>query len=352
MAKLSGMLDSGAFTAHTQGTDVDIDEYIAFVKQYDHLFTGGIITLDVIGDGEASYRNWHYMRKAGIDAFPVYHLKTDEKWLEKYLKETDRIGLGVLPAGSTKAKMLALDYLWKKYLLDGDNKFKARIHGLGLTALSMITRYPWDSIDSSASSKSGANGRVLVPGLAFAKANEPCQYSYDPNDTIRLTVSGWSASRASGPVFHSLPPIAKEAYAKYFADRGWSVRSAVGVGRPLRRREKRELMRLEEKGITVHKYAGFSLLEERPQEMDYNDLAQSWRARYGANLDFWEAFQAAWPSSKIYHATPSTAYLHPLVLKGMPLLVSYYYLTSRTTGALNSLGKQALQALRDAGDRE
>lgn len=344
MSQQKAILDSGAFSAWKISAGIDMDEYVEFVRRYGQLFAGGAITLDVIGDGAGSYRNWLYMRRAGVDVFPVYHLRTDEKWLEKYLKQTDHIGLGLGPisksAAQVDARMLALDHLWKKYLLDVDGKPKARVHGLGVTSPEIVARYPWCSVDSSIVVQAAAFGGVVVPKLTFTRSE--CRRNYDPNVVFRLYVT--TQSMQSGrPTFHSLSPIVKAAYTDYFAEYGWVVGGTTEMEQPLLRSEKRKLMKLEKKGVTVHKYPAFPLTSEMkstlvdsiPENTPLTiagTLASSWKARRGANFDFWAEFQRQFPSPTIYHVVGSYADLDlATIQRGLPFLISYYYLRKSET---------------------
>src|SRR6266581_8688419 len=60
-APMPFFLDSGAFGALTRGATIDLDRYIAWIKQHqDHL--SPYASLDVIGDYKGSAQNYDYMR--------------------------------------------------------------------------------------------------------------------------------------------------------------------------------------------------------------------------------------------------------------------------------------------------
>lgn len=155
-------LDSGAWSAHTQDTTIDIDAYIEYIKKNLHLVTT-YANLDVVNDGETSYQNWLYMRKAGLDPMPVYHAETDDKYLKYYLKETDYIAIGAIAAMTTSKRIENLDKIWKNHLLDSENMPTHKFHGFGLTSLKILFRYPWYSVDSTSWVAFSRFGIILIP---------------------------------------------------------------------------------------------------------------------------------------------------------------------------------------------
>jgi hypothetical protein len=64
------MLDSGAFTAHTQNRPIDVHDYIAFCKRTDGLFWRQV-ALDVVGDTQRSADNLDLMVQHGVRPMPV-----------------------------------------------------------------------------------------------------------------------------------------------------------------------------------------------------------------------------------------------------------------------------------------
>lgn len=192
------MLDSGAFTAKYQGVDINLREYIRFVHKHDGQFKGGVINLDVISvetdarehradAAERSYQNWSRMQKAGIETIPVYHLGTDEKYLERYVKEAEYICLGAIAKMDTPTRLKGLSYIWGKYLMDADGKALRKVHGLGLTNIEIMTRYPWFSVDSSTPIKTASYGSIYVPKNAL-RNEKP--YDYSDIQLLRITTSG------------------------------------------------------------------------------------------------------------------------------------------------------------------
>jgi len=210
------MLDSGAFTAWTKGTKIDIDEYIAFCRKHENLFDH-CVNLDVIGNAKDSYHNWKYMRKAGIDALPIFHLGTDERWLEKYLKQTDYIGIGAVANTTTPQRILGLTRIWKNYLVGADQRPIVKVHGMGLTALSSLLRYPWYSADSASPSKNSGFGQIYIPNLTKG-INNP---QYFKLTTIKI--SDQAHHTVGKKSFLTLSQSVQEKYTKFFEKYGFEL---------------------------------------------------------------------------------------------------------------------------------
>lgn len=94
------VVDSGAFTAATQGKRIDINEYADFIKKYKSRILD-FMNLDVIGDAEASRRNYNILKElTGMNPIPVWHpctdnwKKSDWKELDRMTKESDLVAIG------------------------------------------------------------------------------------------------------------------------------------------------------------------------------------------------------------------------------------------------------------------
>jgi hypothetical protein len=156
------ILDSGAYTMSRKKVKIDIDQYAEFVKKHSNVFCH-YFNMDKINDGEKSYENWHYLKSKGVETIPVFHIGTSERFLRLYLEETNYIGLGAIANLSSKKRLVSLDYIWKKYLLDEEGNAKYKVHGLGLTALPIMKRQPWFSVDSFTPIISAAWGGIILP---------------------------------------------------------------------------------------------------------------------------------------------------------------------------------------------
>lgn len=206
------MLDSGAYSAWRKKKEIDIDKYIEFVKTHRDKFEI-CVNLDVIGDGRASYENWMYLRRNGLDTMPVFHVGTDEKWLEKYMRKVDYIGIGAIANLSAERRFHGLDHVWKKFLYNWGGK----VHGMGLTDTQWLERFPWYSVDSISPVLQAAYGGIYVPRIEHGKFN------YLKLDMYK--VSSKSKGHEVGTIssYFALPYAVRERYEELFSEGGYAV---------------------------------------------------------------------------------------------------------------------------------
>jgi hypothetical protein len=137
-------------------------DFIKFIKQYegriDHYSN-----LDVINNPELTEKNQKILEKAGLNPIPVFHLGSDLKWLDYYIEKYDYIALGGLVPNPTRVLIPWLDKVWKEHILDKDGFPKVKVHGFACTALPLMTRYPWASVDSATCRKLAMYGWITLP---------------------------------------------------------------------------------------------------------------------------------------------------------------------------------------------
>jgi len=207
-------LDSGAFSAKTQGVEINLEDYIAFIKEHEDVIEV-YANLDVIGDAKATYKNQRIMEHAGLNPMPVFHYGADIKWLEKYLETHDYIALG----GMVKTPNLVpwLDNIWHNYLTDEDGLPKVKVHGFGLTSLSLMLRYPWYSVDSTSWVVTGRMGSIYVPFWRDGK------WIYD-SSSWKISVSNKSPDlKDKGSHYQTLSPIQKKQIDQYLQEKGYVI---------------------------------------------------------------------------------------------------------------------------------
>lgn len=136
-------LDSGAFSAKTQGAEIDIGAYAEWLKHHESLATV-YANLDVIGNAEGTARNQRDLERLGLRPLPVFH--TGEPWitLEDLCAEYQYIALGGMVGVRDKKALNA--WIAKCFSIAGD---RAVFHGFGLTAWGLMKAFRWYSVDSS-----------------------------------------------------------------------------------------------------------------------------------------------------------------------------------------------------------
>lgn len=162
-------LDSGAFSAFTKGVEVDLPKYCDYIKRNKDIIEhvdGTLLAsvLDGIGDPLKTWQNQLAMEQLGVRPLPCFHYGEDERYLEWYIANYDYITLGGMVPISTPQLKLWLDRIWEKYLTDGSGRPRIKVHGFGLTTVSLMERYPWYSVDSSSwVQMARVGGMLLMP---------------------------------------------------------------------------------------------------------------------------------------------------------------------------------------------
>lgn len=204
-------LDSGAFSAFTKGVEIDIPGYCRYIKENEDIVekSDGILcasVLDGIGDPLKTWQNQQYMESLGVQPLACFHYGEDERYLEWYISKYEYITLGGMVPISTPQLKLWLDHIWEKYLTDGSGRPRLKVHGFGLTTLSLMERYPWYSVDSSSWVQIAANGNILIPGLGM----------------VSVSTSSPTAKQEAKHLL-TIPGMQREALIKRLADYGFEV---------------------------------------------------------------------------------------------------------------------------------
>lgn len=209
-------LDSGAYSAWTRGTVIDLQEYCEFIKaNIDQIEV--YASLDVIPGkpgkhasprerqeaADASYANYLYMLGEGLEPLPVYHYGEETIYLDRILQHTDYIGIGGLVGVPSDLRIQWLDRVFDR-LTDEDGMPHTKTHGFGMTSVPLIFRYPWFSVDSTTWIKITANGGIYLPAMRDG------EFIFDDIPNI-ITVSDKSDKQTEGGKHgNSLAPHARK----------------------------------------------------------------------------------------------------------------------------------------------
>jgi hypothetical protein len=333
MKKPKVILDSGAYTAHRKGKKIDIDDYAEYVKEhgneYDMCFN-----LDSIGNAKKSYTNWKYLQSKGVDTVPIYHIGTNEVFLRKYLRETDYIGLGAIANLETTQRLLGLSHIWKTYLTNKEGIPTVKVHGLGLTAVDIMIRYPWYSVDSFTPVISAVWGSVLLPRLD----NDGTPHYFKLGISKISDQGDHKVDMANS--FPSLPERSKGVYYKLFEKYGFKIGEIAYQVKKDRRGKQGEN---ERKPVPM-----FDLI--KPANIKTRTLANSWEERMRWNLTMWthlrkrlpiyprpfvdknDAYEEEinnHPKTIMYMGVSTTTHLNifNMISPKLDILISYAYLT-------------------------
>ncbi|MCK9524313.1 MAG: hypothetical protein M0R49_00075 [Limnochordia bacterium] len=214
--KVDLFLDSGAFSAWSKGVQINIQEYIDFIKKHAASLTV-YANLDVIGDPKATWKNQQIMEDAGLSPLPIFHYGEDIKWLDRYLsKGYDYLALGGMVPVSTAKLYPWLDRLFSEKLTDPTGMPIIKVHGFGLTSLRLMMRYPWYSVDSTSWVMTARMGSIYVPRYKGGVWN----YG---EDSWKIAVSCQSpAIKEAGKHFNTMPPSEQDLVIQYLSEKGYA----------------------------------------------------------------------------------------------------------------------------------
>ena len=141
------LLDSGGFSARQHGVQISVQEYANYLNMYKIKYAFNLDVLDL----NTSLKNQDYLVKnTNTYIMPVYH---GNEWLDPktkdlldyYIECFPYIALGGM-AGKENSKANLpkfLNYVFKR------TRDKTKVHGLGMTGVTYLRKYPFFSVDST-----------------------------------------------------------------------------------------------------------------------------------------------------------------------------------------------------------
>ena len=184
-------IDSGAFTAHTKGKEVDVDDYIQYINSIDDQVTtfaqvdhipgvwGKPKTPEQLAEApKLSWENYLYMVdkvKSAKKLQPIFHqgedfkyliqmvnYKYDENVLDKSIvgQPIDYIGLSCNKELSTTEWV---DWFTKCFkIIHESSNPNVKTHAFGMTSLKVLEQFPFTSADSTSWIRSASFGNVIL----------------------------------------------------------------------------------------------------------------------------------------------------------------------------------------------
>lgn len=161
------LIDSGAFTAYCQGTIISHEDYLRWAEGFRLRWESRVrqlefLSLDVIGDQEATWRNYRALRMAHLPVIPVVTYGAHMRDVDRALDDGEgRLALGGLMPYSQRPSILRgwLDACFGRAMAyQHANGQLPRVHILGVAHRWVLERYPAASADSSAWSFIMRNG--------------------------------------------------------------------------------------------------------------------------------------------------------------------------------------------------
>lgn len=180
MGKL--LIDSGAYTAHTQGTELDVDSYIEFLNSIDEYVTLFAQVDKIPGKYKepktahelasapaASWANYLYMRDRVISSeklIPIYHQGEDEKWLHNLLEWTDENGehipyIGLSPANDRPMWTRERFMERCRDIIAKSSHPEVKTHCFGLMTINVLDHVELTSADSTTWLRAAMYGGIM-----------------------------------------------------------------------------------------------------------------------------------------------------------------------------------------------
>lgn len=148
--------DSGAFSAWTQGAEVNLDEYATWLHKWKEYFSV-YCNLDVIDDPKATQENQAALESMGLGPLPVWHVRSDRQVFLDLCERYSYVALGGMVGTHWKRLMPSLIWAMKESRARG-----TVLHGLGLTSVHPLRALPFFSVDSSSWGSGFRYGQVSV----------------------------------------------------------------------------------------------------------------------------------------------------------------------------------------------
>lgn len=183
--KTNVIIDSAAFQAWRLGKVIDIDQYSDYLIRNKNNYSiainldkipgsfGKVPSASEVEDSATkSWENLKYLESLGHSPMPVFHQGEDFHWLETIMANGyDYVCISPDNGKGTKQKQDWLDIVFTM-LTTKEGRPVVKTHGLGVTSVDLMLRYPWYSVDSATWIVVGAYGGTFVPKMdAYGKFN-------------------------------------------------------------------------------------------------------------------------------------------------------------------------------------
>lgn len=153
------MMDSGAYSAWTQGRNISPVDYMKYIESNKD-YIAKYVALDVVGDPELTRAYYEIMRMKGFTPIPVFHYNSDLKYLNYYIECGETyIALGQTVPVTNKNEVVSwVNYLWMCFP-------QLSFHLLGSSSKVVLDCCQIKSCDSSSWMRMAMNGKPKhIPG--------------------------------------------------------------------------------------------------------------------------------------------------------------------------------------------
>lgn len=201
--------DCGAYSAFTQGVEINIKDYADWLKRWAHWISVAV-NLDVIRDADATANNQKILERLGCSVIPVFHTGSSLTILDDLCKRYPYIALGGMVGAERNVTLR-----WSATCMNRTKEYGTAFHGFGMTNRKNIETLPWYSVDSASWAGSFMYGRVplwlgtkwetvllfdkpaiyrhapLIRRLGVDPAHLASRENYVYSDAVALAVNTW-----------------------------------------------------------------------------------------------------------------------------------------------------------------
>jgi hypothetical protein len=147
---ISLFLDSGAFSAAKNNTELPLQPYIDFLHKNLKWITL-YANMDDLNDPIKTMENQKEMEKQGLNPLPVYHTAENRKYLERLVEQYNFIGIGGFPCNNLEERKNYFTAIFK-IIIEVSKSLKQEpplVHGFGVGNLDLIHSFPWCTVDAT-----------------------------------------------------------------------------------------------------------------------------------------------------------------------------------------------------------
>ena len=143
------------------GKKVDFNDflsrYIEFINRYnvEHFFELDIDS--VVGLNKVENMRYRLERETRKKCIPVWHKSRGKDYYLEMIKNYDYVAIGGIAIKNIKRD----EYKYFKWFIEEAHRQKCKVHGLGMTSIKELHKYPFDSVDSTSWLSGGRFGTIF-----------------------------------------------------------------------------------------------------------------------------------------------------------------------------------------------
>lgn len=185
--------DSGAYSAHTQNSSINIDDLNTWHRKWAHRLAWAA-SLDVIGNQNASRDNWKQTTLLGLQPVPTIHYGAPPEALDYYVRQgVDFIGLGGLVGGGAVTNLRWMLAMFR-YARDAWPHIKFH----AVQAIAAHLNAPLHILETDVLAKIGGSSLLTNGNIASGEAGAEFAHEWCPARNLVLASLATAMAEAHG----------------------------------------------------------------------------------------------------------------------------------------------------------